>query len=107
MRRLSLPFGDGVLCAGVRCHTRSLKRARSRVGYVSMPARIHISARRSGVEKHTGDSCPSPPSSAYIEMYRESLPEKDVFDTNLWGRLVDNGGKERGGKFSVVPRVSV
>lgn len=48
-----------------------------------------------------------PPSSAYIEMYRESLPEKDVFDTNLWGRLVDNGGKERGGKFSVVPRVSV
>lgn len=54
MRRLS-PV-RGFVCRCAPRHTPSLKRARSRVGYVSMPARIHISAGRTGVEKHAGDS---------------------------------------------------
>lgn len=87
MRRLS-PV-RGFVCRCAPRHTPSLKRARSRVGYVSMPARIHISAGRSGVEKHAGDSSLE---CVYIEMHRESL--RDVFDTNLWARFLQKmGGK--------------
>lgn len=81
MRRLS-PV-RGFVCRCAPRHTPSLKRARSRVGYVSMPARIHISAGRTGVEKHAGDSSLE---CVYIEMHRESL--RDVFDTNLWARFL-------------------
>lgn len=92
MRRLS-PV-RGFVCRCAPRHTPSLKRARSRVGYVSMPARIHISAGRTGVEKHAGDSSLE---CVYIEMHRESL--RDVFDTNLWVFTTV-------GKFSVLPCIS-
>lgn len=92
MRRLS-PV-RGFVCRCAPRHTPSLKRARSRVGYVSMPARIHISAGRTGVEKHAGDSSLE---CVCIEMHRESL--RDVFDTNLWVFTTV-------GKFSVLPCIS-
>lgn len=104
MRRLSPVRGRSFVCRCAPRHTPSLKRARSRVGYVSMPARIHISARRSGVEKRTGDS--SPLQCVYIEMYRESLSlslfaRETVFDIRIYVWKVLEW-LESGGKFSVV-----
>lgn len=105
MRRLSPVRGRSFVCRCAPRHTPSLKRARSRVGYVSMPARIHISARRSGVEKRTGDSSPLFPVCVYRDVSGISLSlsfcTRDRFRySNLCGKVLE--WLESGGKFSVV-----
>lgn len=106
MRRLSPVRGRSFVCRCAPRHTPSLKRARSRVGYVSMPARIHISARRSGVEKRTGDSSPLFPVCVYRDVSGISLSlslfaRETVFDIRIYVWKVLEW-LESGGKFSVV-----